>query len=195
MRLGQLLVILLLVIVVLVGGYLLFKNNATSSPPPQVQYQCANGQYQSTPCPSPTAPSGGVTQPPQPAPTTAGGSGSSGGGTGGPSIVTTANQPCPTHDFSLQQGVATCNFPGGKTLICEGDLNDSLGTQYDHDATTGQVDILDQAATIDGTANGGSCHYSPPWTEQQSINSIKGGCGGGCTSVQVYHDGKLEKTV
>ena len=116
-------------------------------------------------------------------------------GNGGFSVVTTSDQSCPTTDFSLKQGVATCNFPGGKTLICEGDLNDSLGTMHDSDPTTGQVDIIDQAATIDGRDNGGSCHYSPPWTSDMSISSVKHGCGGGCASVQVWHDGKLEKTV
>jgi len=154
----------------------------------QVVYTCADGHTQNTPCSSgqnpPTSPATDIlptpTQPPN---------------NPGAAIVTTSDQPCPTTDFSLKQGVATCNFPGGKTLICEGDLNDSLGTTHDSDPTTGQVDIIDQAATIDGRDNGGTCHYSPPWTENMSISSVRHGCGGGCASVQVWHDGKLEKTV
>src|SRR5205085_6862708 len=113
---------------------------------------------------------------------------------GGPVIVMSAGQPCPDQDFSLKQGLGSCTFPGGKLLICEGDLNDSLGVHHDYDATTGQVDEIDQAATIDGRDNGGSCHYSPPWTEEMSINSARGGCGGGCAKVWVYKDGNLVKT-
>lgn len=111
----------------------------------------------------------------------------------GPSIVQNTGAPCPSTDFSLQQGTATCTFAGGKLLICEGDLNDSLGVQHDSNPTTGQVDEIDQAATIDGRDNGGSCHYSPPWTLAMSISSVKHGCA--CASVLVYKDGQLTETV
>ncbi|SRR6266851_5822908 len=159
---------------------------------PQVLYTCADGHTQNVPCTSgdstqsassPSTPQTGSQQTPQPS------------DNGQPAFVSTSGQPCPTRDFSLQQGIGSCNFPGGKTLICEGDLNDSLGVHHDSNANTGQVDIIDKPATIDGTSNGGTCHYSPPWTLDQSINSVKGGCGNGCSSVLVYHDGSLEKTV
>jgi hypothetical protein len=109
-----------------------------------------------------------------------------------PIMVNTANQACPDHDFSLETGMGSCNFSGGKLLICEGDMNfPTFGFHHDSDPTTGQVFEIDQAGIIDGTDNGGSCHYSPPWTLQQSISSVKGGCGGGCATVLEYKDGSL----
>jgi hypothetical protein len=96
---------------------------------------------------------------------------------------------CPSTDFSLEH--TSCNYAGGKLLICEGDMNfPTFGFHHDSDPTTGQVFEIDQAGTIDGTDNGGSCHYSPPWTLEQSISSVKGGCGNGCASVLVYRDGQ-----
>ena len=112
------------------------------------------------------------------------------------SVVRTADQPCPTNDFSFESGIGKCNFGGGKTLVCEGDLSDSLGAHPDSVADTGQVDVIDQAATIDGSANGGTCHYSPPWTVDKSVTSVKkNGCGHGCVSVQVFKDGSQSQTL
>jgi hypothetical protein len=112
-----------------------------------------------------------------------------------PTIVNTTNQPCPDHDFSLENGMGSCSYSGGKLLICEGDMNfPTFGFQHDSIATTGQVFEIDQAGTIDGRDNGGTCHYSPPWTLAQSISSVKGGCGGGCATVLVYKDGQQIQT-
>jgi hypothetical protein len=100
----------------------------------------------------------------------------------GLAIVSTANQQCPSRDFSLENGIGICTYSGGKLLICEGDINDSF-LHHDSIATTGQIEEIDQTDTIDGRDNGGTCHYSPPWTLAQSTSSVKGGCGGGCATV------------